>query len=244
MSCETTKSIIKVFGTGSSGNCLAIYDKRGKYILIDVGVKYSEVLKGVNYDLSNCVAVLCDHRHADHAKNLDHFIHNGIPCYSNKDVCDLYVGCQQIGKCLKIDGFKIQTFDLVHNVPNLAFVVDTIDGIRILYCTDTKYVPKVVKGVHYAIIECNHDIDEMIDHQVDENFVSQSQHDNHQDIDTCIEYLKRIYNGNMQKVVLWHMSSTNIDPIKAQKKVKEEMSFPNVEIGCKGLEIALNKEEF
>jgi hypothetical protein len=56
--------------------------------------------------------------------------------------------------------------------------------------------------------------------------------------------LKRIYNGNMQKVVLWHMSSTNIDPIKAQKKVREEMSFPNVEIGCKGLEISLNKEEF
>lgn len=185
-----------------------------------------------------------DERHNDHVKSLDKFIELGIPCYGNDDICNHHKGCNTIKKVLRIDGFKIQTFDLVHNVPNNAFVIDTDDGVRILYCTDTQYIPKVVKGVHYAIIECNHDIDEMIDHQVDENFVSQSQHDNHQSLERCVEYLKRINNKDLQCVILWHMSSTNIDPIKAQKKVREEMSFPNVEIGCKGLEISLNKEEF
>ena len=184
-----------------------------------------------------------DERHQDHIKSLDYFINLGIPCYGNKDVCDAHNGCIELPNVLKVDGFKIQTFELVHDVPNNAFVIDTDDGIRILYCTDTQYIPKVVKRVCYAIIECNNDFDTIVDNAM-EGDMTMSNFKEHQNINDCIEYLKRIYNVDLQQVVLWHLSSTNINPNVAVKRVRRELGFENVVYAQRGLEIELVKSEF
>ena len=184
-----------------------------------------------------------DERHIDHVKSLDYFINLGIPCYGNKDVCDAHNGCIELPKVLNVNGFKIQTFELVHDVPNNAFIIDTSDGIRILYCTDTQYIPKIVKRVHYAIIECNNDFDTIVDNAM-EGDMTMSNFKEHQNINDCIEYLKRIYNVDLQQVVLWHLSSTNINPNEAVKRVRRELGFENVVYAQRGLEIELVKSEF
>ena len=184
-----------------------------------------------------------DERHQDHVKSLDYFINLGIPCYGNKDVCDAHNGCIELPKVLKVDGFKVQNFELVHDVPNNAFIIDTSDGIRILYCTDTQYIPKIVKRVHYAIIECNNDFDTIVDNAMDGD-MTMSNFKEHQNINDCIEYLKRIYNVDLQQVVLWHLSSTNINPNEAVKRVRRELGFENVVYAQRGLEIELVKSEF
>ena len=167
----------------------------------------------------------------------------GVPCYGNQDICDHHKGCNLLPKVLKIDGFKIQNFELVHNVQNNAFVVDTDDGIRILYCTDTEYIPYKVKNVHYAIIECNYDSDYIIDNLMEGKY-SMSHHENHQSLDKCIEYLKMIYSNKLQGVVLWHMSNANIDAEKALQKVQYELAFPYVYIADKGIVIDVSKDPF
>ena len=184
-----------------------------------------------------------DERHQDHVKSLDYFINLGIPCYGNKDVCSIHKGCIELPNVLKVDGFKVQTFELVHDVPNNAFIIDTSDGIRILYCTDTQYIPKIVKRVHYAIIECNNNFDTIVDNAM-EGDMTMSNFKEHQNINDCIEYLKRIYNVDLQQVVLWHLSSTNINPNDAVKRVRRELGFENVVYAQQGLEIELVKSEF
>lgn len=235
---------MKILGSGSSGNCLVIYDKYEKYVIIDVGLPYKDILKGVNYDLTHCVSILCSHNHlADHTKSLDYFIKLGVPCYGNQDICNNHNGCNLLPRLLKVGGFKIQNFELVHNVPNNALIIDTIDGIRILYCTDTEYIPKLVRRVHYAIIECNHDTDYMIDNAMNDEY-SMSHYENHQSLDNCIEYLKKIYSKDLQSVILWHMSESNIDANKAKQQVKNEIGLNNVFVAKKGFELELSKEEF
>lgn len=184
-----------------------------------------------------------DERHIDHVKSLDYFINLGIPCYGNKDVCSIHKGCIELPKVLKVDGFKVQTFELVHDVLNNAFVIDTDDGIRILYCTDTKRIPKKVKGVHYAIIECNNDQDAIIGNEM-EGVFTKSKPENHQSLDECIRYLKAINNVNLQCIILWHMSMTNIDENKAISMVKRELGFDNVVVADSGMEIEIQKSEF
>lgn len=184
-----------------------------------------------------------DESHQDHIKSLDYFINLGIPCYGNKDVCSIHKGCIELPNVLKVDGFKVQTFELVHDVPNNAFIIDTSDGIRILYCTDTQYIPKIVKRVHYAIIECNNNFDTIVDNAM-EGDMTMSNFKEHQNINDCIEYLKRIYNVDLQQVVLWHLSSTNINPNEAVKRVRRELGFENVVYAQRGLEIELVKSEF
>lgn len=184
-----------------------------------------------------------DERHQDHVKSLDYFINLGIPCYGNKDVCNIHKGCIELPKVLNVNGFKIQTFELVHNAPTNAFVIDTDDGIRILYCTDTKRIPKKVKGVHYAIIECNNCQNDIIDNEMEDVF-TKSKPENHQSLDECIRYLKAINNVNLQCIILWHMSMTNIDENKAIAMVKRELGFDNVIAANKGDIVELVKEEF
>ena len=66
---------IKVISSGSSGNSLVIYDSRGKYIIVDVGLPYNQIISSLNYDLTNCVSIFCTHDHfSDHTKSLDKFI--------------------------------------------------------------------------------------------------------------------------------------------------------------------------
>ena len=184
-----------------------------------------------------------DERHIDHVKSLDYFINLGIPCYGNKDVCSIHKGCIELPKVLKVDGFKVQTFELVHNAPTNAFVIDTDDGIRILYCTDTKRIPKKVKGVHYAAIECNNDQDTIIDNAMCDVF-TKSRPENHQSLSECIRYLKAIDKVNLQCIVLWHMSMTNIDENNAVDTIKREVGFDNVVVADRGLEIEIQKSEF
>ena len=238
-------SKLKTLSSGSSGNCVAVYDSRGKYILLDVGISFKDILKGINWNLTNCVSTLCTHRHRDHSKALAHFIENGIPCYANQDVCDHYKGCNLIecGKAFLVDGWKIQTFDLVHNAPTNAFVIDTIDGIRILYCTDTRYIPKRVRGVNVAIVECNHDEDDMVDYLCEGNEI-RSQFENHQSLERCVGYMKSIYSKDLMSVILWHPSSTNLDKKKAVERVKYELGFEAVYMAESGLEVELSKDEF
>lgn len=184
-----------------------------------------------------------DERHQDHVKSLDYFINLGIPCYGNKDVCDAHNGCIELPNVLKVDGFKVQNFELVHDVPNNAFIIDTDDGIRILYCTDTKRIPKKVKGVRYAVIECNNDQESIIDNAMCDVF-TKSRPENHQSLNECTRYLKAINNVNLQCIILWHMSMTNIDENKAIAMVKRELGFDNVIAANKGDIVELVKEEF
>ena len=184
-----------------------------------------------------------DERHIDHVKSLDYFINLGIPCYGNKDVCDTHNGCIELPKVLKVDGFKVQNFELVHSVPNNAFIIDTDDGIRILYCTDTKRIPKKVKGVHYAVIECNNDQDTIIDNEMEDVF-TKSKPENHQSLCECVKYLKAIDKANLQCIVLWHMSMSNIDENKAVDTIKREVGFDNVVVADSGMEIEIQKSEF
>jgi phosphoribosyl 1,2-cyclic phosphodiesterase len=234
---------ITVMSSGSCGNCIAVLDSRGKYVLLDVGIRYKEILKSMSWNLSSCIASLCTHLHSDHSKALYHFIESGIPCYANQDVCDHYKGCNLIDRAILIDGWKVQTFGLVHNVPNNAFILDTFDGIRILYCTDTEYVPQIVRNVHYAIIECNYDDEILIDALCDGKHI-RSQFENHHSLERCVDYLKKIYNPNLQAIILSHISDSNGDPKMFQQRVKDELGFENVYCATGGLEIPLQLSEF
>ena len=238
-------SKIKVLGSGSSGNCILVYDSRGKCVMLDMGLRWKDdILKGMDYDISCLSVALATHNHrSDHTKSLAHCIESGIPCYANQDVCNHYKGCNLIDRAILIDGWKVQTFGLVHNVPNNAFILDTFDGIRVLYCTDTEYVPQIVRNVHYAIIECNYDDEILIDALCDGKHI-RSQFENHHSLERCIDYLKKIYNPNLQAIILSHISDSNGDPKMFQQRVKDELGFENVYCATGGLEIPLQLSEF
>lgn len=55
---------MRVINTGSQpGNCYALQAESGEILLLDCGCKYSEILKGISYRISDAVGCLLTHEH-------------------------------------------------------------------------------------------------------------------------------------------------------------------------------------
>ena len=55
---------MKVINTGSQpGNCYALKSESGEILLLDCGCKYSEILKGISYRISDVLGCLISHEH-------------------------------------------------------------------------------------------------------------------------------------------------------------------------------------
>lgn len=229
---------IKVLGSGSKGNCVILSDSRGKTLVIDMGVNFNTILKNLKYDTRDLVGALCSHRHKDHSKYIPKFIEMGIDVYANDDVASEFPKCKPLHTPLMLDGFKVSTFGVDHDVENNAFIIDTYDGVRVLYVTDARYIQFTVRHVNYAVIECNHD-DTIIHDDYDQGVRNYSQSYNHLDKTRCADYINAIKSPDLHGVILFHLSSTNIDASEAKKYVMSTTGLKDVYVAKRGLEIPL-----
>lgn len=51
---------LKILSSGSIGNAY-ILECNGERLLLELGVRWQEILKGLNYKLGNVVGALCSH---------------------------------------------------------------------------------------------------------------------------------------------------------------------------------------
>lgn len=55
---------MKIINTGSQpGNCYALKSESGEILLLDCGCKYTEILKGICYRISDVSGCLLSHEH-------------------------------------------------------------------------------------------------------------------------------------------------------------------------------------
>lgn len=55
---------MRVINTGSQlGNCYALKSESGEILLLDCGCRYSEILKGISYRISDILGCLLSHEH-------------------------------------------------------------------------------------------------------------------------------------------------------------------------------------
>lgn len=173
---------INIIGTGSSGNCIVINDE----LVIDIGLSYS-TLKGV-LDNPNTAAIFVTHRHIDHLQpsNINQLRINRpwaikYKLYTNANVLDKIRETKTLanfnvgnpGKQIidehsqfeiktKNHTYNIQTFKLVHDVPNQGFVIKNELGESLIYATDTEtmeYAPN--EKFDYILVEGNYDEDKV-----------------------------------------------------------------------------------
>mgnify|MGYP002524215013 CR=1 FL=1 len=58
---------IKIFASGSSGNCYQINDGKTS-LLLECGIPKQRILSAIGYDIGKISGVLISHEHGDHAK--------------------------------------------------------------------------------------------------------------------------------------------------------------------------------
>lgn len=237
-------AIFRCLASGSSGNAY-ILECQNETLLLELGVSWQDIFKGLNYDLTKVLACLVSHRHHDHSKSVPNAIKHGFSVFSNKDVESVYKGVKVLpaGVKTQIGGFKIQPLILKHNVQNYGFIITHNEFGKLLFCTDCATMPYKVKNCNHILIEANYSDEILVDNMCNNEF-SRSASNNHLEIQHTIDALKLNYTPELQNVVLIHLSNGNSNAKEFIQRVKNELCFENVFVADKGLEIILNKSEF
>lgn len=235
---------LKTLRSGSSGNGYII-EGENEALVIELGCKFDDYVRALNYDTKKIVGCIVSHRHGDHIRQdtLNEFLKYGIKVYANDDVRELYDGISELQPFIKLGGFGIQHFDLVHNVPNTAYVIDIADGTRLLFATDTERIPKIVKNVNVALVEANYSEEVLVDNAID-GIINRSQYENHQSIDKCIEYLQHLDPVCLCSIVLCHLSCQNSNKTAFIAKTKEMVGNSNVFVAEPKMCLKLENSEF
>ena len=235
--------------TGSNGNSYALVTDT-EILLLDAGIKLSDVKRAINYRVSDVTGCIVTHRHKDHAGYIEEYQRNAIRCYSSDEVrADIEQVYGELttpihhGKAITLGGFTVQPFDLLHDVPCNGFLIKHEEIGKMLYITDTEYVKNDFSklGINQVLVECNYS-KELLDEHYEiplRNRVLQS----HMELQTTCDFIESINSRNLYNVILCHLSSENSNENLFKQEVSRR-TYANVYIASKGVIINIGNSIF
>lgn len=200
---------LKILATGSSGNCYLLSSET-ETLIIEAGIPYKRILKGLDFNLMNVVGVLVGHSHSDHSKSAEDFKMAGIPVFDSYD-SEMEKQVRTYGK------FVIHSFKLEHDVPCKGFYILHPDMGSLVYLTDTEYCKYRFPKVNHILIEANYDarlIPE--DHPARLHILK-----GHMELQTTKGFVQANKSSELRNVILCHMSEDNMDFDVMQNEISE-----------------------
>lgn len=208
---------IKTLATGSTGNCYMIDDGETR-LLIELGIQFKKIQQALNYETTKIAACLISHSHKDHCKGLQGALNASLDVYMSQTTTNeisiehnrikLYENKEQF----RVGSFTILPFDVQHDVENHGFLIQSDNGSKLLFATDTYYVKYRFAGLNYLMIECNYSrkiLDENTDSGRIHEFLANRIIGSHFSLENLLEFLKANDLSQVQEIHLLHLSNTN-----------------------------------
>lgn len=244
---------LKVIGSGSKGNAYLLENEE-EALLIECGVKISEIKKAIDFNVSKIVGCILTHEHLDHSKSVEEVAKLGINVFSGAKThqhcnIDSYSRAINISskESVQIGGFKVMAFDVKHDAAEpLGFLISHKDCGKTLFLTDTYYCKYTFPGLNNIIIEANYSraiIDKKYGPDSEMEFLRNRILKSHFSLENCMKMLTANDLREVNNIVLIHLSDTNSNEIQFQKEV-EELTNKNVSVAFNGMEIDFNKTPF
>lgn len=220
---------LQILGTGSKGNCY-ILENESEALILELGLSFSKIKQGLNFDFSKVVGALITHCHGDHAKALNDALKNGVECYASQGTFDSLkiqhhnANIIQSKKAFQVGNFKILPFDIHHDVAEpLGFLIEHADCGRTIFLTDTTYCNYTFPRLNNIIIEANYCEDiikEKLGGSWQGEFLKNRILKSHMSLNTCKETLLANDLTQVNNIVLIHLSDSNSDERKFKKVIE------------------------
>lgn len=238
---------LKVLGSGSSGNCYLLQNEN-ETLIIECGLRYKDILKGLNFNLSNVVGCLISHEHKDHSKAANDLINNGIDIYLSEgtiagieftDINNGYRINKLISeKTIKIGNFIILPFETEHDANEpLGFLIYHNDIGKLLFITDSYYCKYKFSDIDHVMIECNYSLEILKEKQLPQTLKSRIIK-SHFELDNVKNFLKATDLNDTKEILLIHLSDGNSNSEQFKTEIERLTGKPTY-IADKGLEINL-----
>lgn len=239
-----------VLGSSSSGNCYLLEDEN-ESMIIECGIKLSEVKMALNYDISKVKLAICTHRHLDHFKYIKDFASAGIDIYASNGTLKGLTGHRYKPmnemETISVSGFKVKGFKTVHDcIEPFGFLIWNNNMGNTLFITDSFYTQYKFPNLNNIILEANYCEDELNKRLYNgkiEGFLYKRITESHMSIQTAERLLLANDLSSVHNIILIHLSNANSDERKFKERI-ENATGKTVTIADKGQIINLNKEPF
>lgn len=222
---------ITVIASSSRGNCSLIEHEDHK-LLLDAGLPVQKIrlcLYGLDCSLTDLDGVLISHEHMDHARAVRDLAKLGIDCFMSQGTRGaLSITGHRIFEIkshreILIGPWKIMPFNLVHDAAEpLGFLVSA-GTEKLLYATDTAYIPYVFQGLTHIMVECNHSL-EIINQGVKEGalppLMKHRLMTSHMGLETFKRFILANDMDRVQEIWLMHLSDARSDAEQFRAEVQ------------------------
>lgn len=230
--CLLMKMIdVKCLGSGSSGNSYLIYDGASA-LLIEAGLKRSEIISGYFDYLNKVCGCLISHEHKDHSKSAADLAKYGIDLYASKGTFE-GIGritqkhrCNMIsaGRQFKLGTYTVMPFETKHdcNDPLGFLIYSSVTREKLLFATDTYYIPNVFKDLNIIMVECNY-TEKIMEKRIQNGTLNRSLalriQESHFALENVIDFLNANDLSCVSVIYLLHLSADNSDPQLFKHKI-------------------------
>lgn len=219
---------IKVLATGSKGNCYHISDGSTQ-LLLECGINFRDIQKGLNFETNKLAGVLVTHEHKDHCKGINTVLERGLNVYMSKGTKEALsldhhrIKTVEAKKQFKIGTWTILPFDVQHDVSEpLGFLLQSDNGAKLLFATDTYYIKYKFTGLSHIMIECNYD-QQTLDENVLNGYVHPAMRKrvmrSHFGLENVLEFFKVNDLSRVEQIWLLHLSDGNSNEERIRSEV-------------------------
>jgi phosphoribosyl 1,2-cyclic phosphodiesterase len=241
--------LLKVLGSGSSGNCYLLQGEK-ETLILECGIPYKNILKGLNFNLKDVVGCLVTHEHKDHSKALRDLLKAGINVYTSSgtaraivEECEYietyhrlnYIKSEQL---IKVGEFIILPLEAQHDAKEpLSFLIQLKEFGKLLFITDSYYCKYRFKDLNHILIECNYSMDILQEKELPKSLKSRIIK-SHFELANVKEFLKANDLSQVKDITLIHLSDSNSNAARFKEEI-EKLTGKPVYIADKGLELDL-----
>jgi phosphoribosyl 1,2-cyclic phosphodiesterase len=241
---------LTVLASSSSGNGYILHNDN-EALVIEAGVRFKEVQKALDFNISIVKGCILSHEHGDHAKYVKEYLNRGVNVFTSEGTINklnLYGERKPVAvkpkQVFKAGNFKIMPFDVIHDAEEpFGYIIDHPESGKVLFLTDTHYSTYKFKGLSHVIVEANY-VDEIVDDLLNsgklELFRYKRIHNSHMSLRTCKKLLGANDLSNVVNIVLIHLSDGHSNEELMKREVVEQTGRM-VHVANKGMTIPFNK---
>lgn len=198
-------------------------------LLIELGIRFKQIQQALNFETSKIAGCLISHSHKDHCIGAQGALDGSTDIYMSEATKDeigiehnrirLFENKQQF----RIGSFTILPFDVKHDVENHGFLIQSDNGYKLLFATDTYYVRYKFNGLTHLMIEANYS-ESILAYNENQGYIhpalAKRIRASHFSLENVLEFLKANDLSKVQEIHLLHLSNSNSDEQLFKKEVQ------------------------
>lgn len=244
--------VLLVLGSSSRGNCY-ILAGNSESLVIEAGIKMSEVKNALRFYIANIRACVVSHEHKDHSKYVKDFLKCGIrvlalqQVFQSQDIASPFCKTIEPLHGYKAGGFRILALPVEHDVPCVGFIIEHPEMGKLLFITDTMMLKyKLPADINHVMLEANY-ADEILQYNIDNGITAPAMRarllNTHMELQTTKGILTSNDISHANEVILIHLSGDNSNALQFKREVEECTGKP-VYVAVPGMKLNVDKQPY